>query len=701
MTTIFKPVRWEVQKLVDGVEQGTISLPDLQRPFVWQATKVRDLFDSIYRGHPVGEIMFWDVSAEGSTKSIGLDGKLAAKHQIVDGQQRLTSLFAAIKGAEITDSNYRSRRMRIAFNPGTERFEVWSPFIQKNPQWIPDIAGYFAEPWASTEAYKERLAESVGRGLTNEDHQTLADIFQKLHGVLGYQFEVIHIQEDVEKKRVADIFVRINSEGVNLKAYDYILTWLSVFWPEGRETIEGFARDSRVTPERASERTGSRVGWTPWNCYINVEPGHVVRAMVAMGQNRARLVDAYAALQAKDRSTGEVDGGRQERELAKLKQALPWVTNHTNWTEFIHTVRMAGFRSRQGITSNTNLVSSYVVFLLGRIKYAVDLPVLRVLIARWLFMSQLTSRYTGSSESMLQQELDRFGRVEAGDAAGFVGAAERVIETTLTEDFWRVSVPEALVTSGPALSPIYQCYLAALNTLDAEMFLLASPRVRTWMDPSSPQQRGMEGHHLFPRNHLETVLGITDLKWINQAANFAPTDWDTNVEISNRPPAEYWPELVDKRGFSGENLERQMYWHALPEGWHETGYDEFLIQRRALMSRVIRDGFDSIGQSAPAAPSKLRGIDSDAAGAAALQDLLEKGLLRANDLLDPVDPNWIVDAVVSDDGNVVIDGIRAFDSLDDAATYLGVTSIDGLDFWALECPTGLKPLREILTTGRP
>lgn len=97
MTDIFKTIEWTVNSLVARVEDGTIQLPDLQRPFVWPAAKVRDLFDSMYRGYPVGELMFWDVPAEGETRAISRDAQLGASHQIVDGQQRLTSLYAAIR----------------------------------------------------------------------------------------------------------------------------------------------------------------------------------------------------------------------------------------------------------------------------------------------------------------------------------------------------------------------------------------------------------------------------------------------------------------------------------------------------------------------------------------------------------------------------------------------------------------------------
>lgn len=134
MPAIFKTVPWQVDQLVSGVKQGSISLPDLQRPFVWPATKVRDLFDSMYKGYPVGALMFWDVSEDGATRKISSGIGVNAQHQIIDGQQRLTSLFAAMKGVNVRDENYRNRRIRISFNPFTERFEVRTAAIAKSPE---------------------------------------------------------------------------------------------------------------------------------------------------------------------------------------------------------------------------------------------------------------------------------------------------------------------------------------------------------------------------------------------------------------------------------------------------------------------------------------------------------------------------------------------------------------------------------------
>lgn len=696
MPAIFKTVPWQVDQLVSGVKQGSISLPDLQRPFVWPATKVRDLFDSMYKGYPVGALMFWDVPEDGATRKISSGIGVNAQHQIIDGQQRLTSLFAAMKGVNVRDENYRNRRIRISFNPFTERFEVRTAAIAKSPEWIDDISKIWDADFDEDEDFFEPL-EAAGRELPKDQRKKLKKTIQRLEGIENYTFDVVHIQADVEKRLVADIFVRINSEGVSLKAYDYILTWLSVFWPEGRDDIERFAQQSRITPQGATEITGERVSWTPWNPFWKVETGHIVRIMVAYGQNRAKLLDAYSNLQAKDRNTGQVDSEKQEHELQLLKDALPVVTNHVNWTEFIHSIQLAGFRSESNITSDFNKLASYTLFLIGRERFKVELTELRTLIARWFFMAQLTGRYTGSSESQLQRDLDLFAAPEVKNADSFRGLVDNAIRLALTNDFWEVNLPQQLVSSQYKMSPSYLCYLAALNILDADMFMLPM-KVSHWMDPSIPAEKGTEGHHLFPRAFQQKVLGITDTKRINQAANFAPTDWQTNGIISDRNPAEYWPGLVAERSQGNDWLRRQMYWHALPENWHQLPYDNFLEQRRHLIARVTRDGFEKLGTTA-LVPQLTTDFVAASEAELTLEALLDGNYLLPGDLLDPIDPDWVIDAVITDDRTIRIDGVDEFDSLDEAAQHVGVDNLSGFEFWALEKDGGLATLAEMIADG--
>lgn len=686
MSTVFKPVGWKVQGLVDSVESGVVQLPDLQRPFVWPKSKIRDLLDSMYRGYPVGELMFWNVAQEDSSRTIsGVTGRIGA-HQIIDGQQRLTSLYAVFKGEAVRDADYNSKRMFIAFNPVTEKFEVTNTAIEKSADWISNVSEFFKNSFKVRRSFKKRYEEVRGE-LTEDMEELIEERLARLDGLRNYEFTVVEIQPDADKKVVADIFVRINSEGVSLKASDFILTWLSVFWPEGRELLEGFARDSRLSPQRASEIAGRTVSWTPINNYLAVDAGQLVRVLVAVGQNRAKLGDAYNALQAKDRSTGFVMPERQEIELGKLKAALPVVLKDLHWTEFIRCLAVAGFKSRKMVTSDMNILSSYALWILGRTRFGVDVTTLRNLMARWLFMSQLSSRYSGSAETQLQKDLDRLMAIEGWDSRSFVSTLEAVISAELSDDFWTLRMPDSLVSSSSALSPAYQTYLASLNILDADMFMLRN-KIQQWMDPSLPATKGTEGHHLNPRKYLQNVIGIRDLKKINQVANFAPTDWNTNILISDRAPAEYWPALVAERGFSGIGLKQQMFWHALPEDWTTMDYDEFLHERRILMAQVTRAGYMQLksGQSviSPAVPSIAQHATQPETDVA---DLVEAGILTSGDSLNPADDSIRMRAEVTDDGVIVIDG-HEFTTLDSAAHHAGADNISGAEFWQLEDEDG-------------
>ena len=694
MSDIYKPVDWTVQQLVDSISTGGLRLPDLQRPFVWPATKVRDLMDSMYRGYPVGELMFWNRVGGDDTGAIGTTAKShTSSHLIVDGQQRLTSLFVTLTGEMVVDDEYRKKSVRISFNPFVERFEVAQPALDKSAEWVRDVATVFASPLKAFQDFTARLAEARKEPLPQHDQDIVFNALRRLEELKSRTFKVIELQSHVDKAVVADVFVRINSEGVNLTAADFILTWLSVFWPEGREELEQFARNSRLTADHITELTGAKTMWTPKNHYLAPTPGQLVRIAVAVGQNRGRLQDAYNALRARDRKTGETNPVKQAEELDKIKSAVPLVLTPLNWDEFLRVLAKAGFRSKKMITSNTTVLYTYALWLVGRERHHIDLTELRDLLARWFFMAQTTGRYTSSPETAIQQDLDRVADV--GDGEGFVKVLEGVIGTALTPDFWNIRLPEEFISSSTAVSPSYQAYLAALNILDAELFMLHE-KVRDWTDPTATNVKNVEGHHTFPRAYLRDVLGYTDMKRINQVANFVPTDWATNNLISDRPPHEYWPDLVAARDFVGESLQRQMRWHGLPENWTTLPYEEYLDHRRRLIAAVVRDGFLRLGNPNYQPPLP----DPHAIGAeapeptATLLDLINARLLSPGDLLTSTDDALEALAEVTDDGEILLDD-KTYDTPDRAARAVGDETIDGWEFWGVVEDTGTKTLASL------
>ena len=217
---LFKEVSYSLSKLMDDIEMGEIGLPDIQRPFVWKNSKVRDLFDSMYQGYPVGYLLFWETDAEKGVKQIGSHSHQRAPHLlIVDGQQRLTSLFAVMKGIPVIRENYESETIEIAFKPLEGKFDVADASIRRNPEWIPNISMCFAadaSQFAIVGEYINKLKsirEADGKEFSAEEQKQCEQAFQKLFSIGAFPFTVLQLSSGINEEQVAEVFVRINSKG--------------------------------------------------------------------------------------------------------------------------------------------------------------------------------------------------------------------------------------------------------------------------------------------------------------------------------------------------------------------------------------------------------------------------------------------------------------------------------------------------------
>ncbi|NLC07317.1 MAG: DUF262 domain-containing protein [Syntrophomonadaceae bacterium] len=585
--TLFKKVDYSLAKLIHDIEQGEIGLPDIQRPFVWEATKVRDLFDSMYKGFPVGYLLFWSNEHLNNTRQIGTVSKQAKVPRllIVDGQQRLTSLYAVLKGQPILTKDYRERHIHIAFRPRDARFEVADAAIQRDPEYIANISKLWSGEVSRNRFVKDyitRLRES--HMLTDEEEDQLSESIDRLYDLQNYPFTAMEISSTVNEEQVSEIFVRINSKGVTLKQADFILTLLSVFWDEGRSQLEKFCRDCRRPPAVGE-------GPSPFNYFIQPDPDQILRTCVGLGFKRARLQFVYSILRGKDLETGEFSEERRDSQFDVLKKAQAQVLDLTNWHEFLKVLIRAGYRSKSMISSDTGLLYAYVIFLIGRHELKVDPYQLRDVMARWFFMTALTGRYSYSPETSMEADLTRLRPIR--EAKDFIKSLDQVIKDTLSEDFWNITLVNNLESSA-ARTPVLFAYYAALNLLDAKV-LFSKMKVSELLDPAlKTKKSATERHHLFPKGFLHK-LGITEVRDTNQIANYALVEWDDNIGISDKSPAEYFPIYAQR--FKPEELAQMMEWHALPQGWDRMEYTEFLTERRKLIAQVIRKGFEKlIGQ---------------------------------------------------------------------------------------------------------
>ena len=578
--TVFTKVDYDLGALVKFISLGEIGLPDIQRPFVWKNAKVRDLFDSMYKGYPVGYLLFWQNGLV-DDRTIGTDQKQKPPRLvIVDGQQRMTSLYAVIKGVNVIRENYDNEKISIAFNPLEERFEVADAAIRRNKAYIPDISVLWSGETKITKIIRDYISDlKISREISETQESKIEDAILKLQGLVSFPFTTLELASNISEENVSDVFVRINSKGTPLNQADFILTLMSVFWDDGRSELENFCRLAK-TPSKGTA--------SPFNHFIEPSPDQLLRVDVGVAFKRARLKYVYSILRGKDLETETFSDERRVEQFEILKTAQEKTLNLQYWHDFMNCIRQAGFRSGKMISSQNNLLFSYMLYLIGRTEYKVEEFDLRGAISRWFFMSSVTGRFTGSPESAMEFDLARLRDVHS--SGEFVKMLNHICDITLTNDFWSVSLPNDLATSSPR-SPSLFAYHAALVLLDARA-LFSKIRVSELLDPSIQANRSaVERHHLYPKGYLKKS-GITAIRDTNQIANYALVEWGDNTRISDQAPLEYLTEM--KARFDQTTMDRMYRHHALPDNWEHLEYKDFLEKRRELMAQVIAEGYATL-----------------------------------------------------------------------------------------------------------
>ncbi|MEU4823020.1 DUF262 domain-containing protein [Actinomadura sp. NPDC023710] len=676
---LFRTTDYSVAHLVEAVDRGDVALPDIQRPFVWKTTKVRSLFDSMYKGFPVGFLLFWETDAEPGARRIG-SGDAVPRNLIVDGQQRLTSLYAVMKGLDVVRENYDKTRIRIAFRPADGRFEVTDAAIEKDPEFIPDISVLWAGGGfhGVVRAFTERLASR--REVSQEEQDRLTEALDRCRDLSNYSFKVMELSRSIDEEQVAEIFVRINSEGVTLNQADFILTLMSVFWEKGRRDLEDFCRGARQPTVD---------GGTAFNWYLRPQPDQLLRVSVALAFRRAVLKQVYQLLRGK--------GGQglpRDEQFALLAEAQSHVLDLGNWHKFLQCLERAGFRGAKMVTSDNAVLFTYAIWLFGRTRFAVPDRRLHAVIARWFFMAHMTGRYSGTFETQAERDFAMFVDLGDDDADGFCAVLDRVIDSTLTNDFWGIRLPNELATSA-SRSPSLSAYLAALNIHDAPL-LLSRTSVRTVLDPATTSRDGMRRSHLFPRTHLRDKFQVTT-QLSNRIANMTLVEWTGASSADD--PAVYWPLEVRASGVTEDDLRRHRYLHALPEGWEEMGYHDYLRARQEGMAAVIRDAFGLLSDPdyspdypAPDGQGVIPG--RRVYHGVSVSDLVERGFLEVGaTLVDRRPEDEAATAVVTSEGHIEIEG-ETYDTPTAASSAVGGRG-NGWDFWHTPVDGVLRSLTSV------
>lgn len=584
-----------IETLLTWVKSGEIAIPEIQRPFVWEATKVRNLLDSLYQGYPVGYLIAWrnpTVKLKDGTSSAG-------KRILIDGQQRVTALMAALLGREVLTKDYETVRIRIAFHPQEERFEVANPAIRKDVAWIEDVADVFAPNTSVFQLVTEYCAKNPG---VSQD-AVFASI-EKLRKTINNHVGVIELADDLDIETVTEIFIRVNSAGTELSQADFAMSKIAVNESYGgnllRKAIEYFCHLA-VAPDFLprivkGDKAFAESEFLPamqWLKDVNddiYDPTYTDMLRVAFTSEfgRGKLQDLVALLSGRNFETKQFEEAIAEQSFARLKKGVLAFINKTHFDRITMILRSAGFVTSDLIGGRNAVNFAYILYLKGR---AEKMPAadLEQLVRRWYAMSILRSRYTGSPETAFDLDIRQV------ELRGLASYTTSVLENELPESFWTGMLPQLMDTSS-AQSPYFLAFKAAQVKLGDKGFLSRDITVLDLLMNRS------DVHHVYPRNHLKKQ-GLARGRY-NQIANFVLAQSEINIAIGDKPPEKYFQELVHQckggvKKYGGilneEELRLNLQMHCLPEALLEEvipDYDTFLETRRKLMALKIKRWFE-------------------------------------------------------------------------------------------------------------
>jgi hypothetical protein len=586
-----------IQTLLTWVQSGEIAIPEIQRPFVWDATKVRDLLDSLYSGFPVGYLVAWrnpTIKLKDGTSSAG-------KRILIDGQQRVTALMAALLGQQVLNKDYETVKITIAFNPVDERFEVVNPAIRKDPAWIPDVAAIFAPGagiFSASQSYLERNPDA--------DSHHVSLVLEKLKNILYNHVGIIELADDLDIETVTEIFIRVNSSGAPLSQADFAMSKIAANESYGGNTLrmaidyfchlavapEFFERIEVNDPDFAASEFFSQMRWLRNTNDDIYDPTYTDMLRVAFTSEfrRGRLQDLVALLSGRNFETRQYEEAIAEQAFADLKQGILSFINKTHFDRITMILRSAGFVTSDLIGSRNAVNFAYIVYLRGR---AEGMPAadLERMVRRWYAMSVLRGRHGGSAESVFDFDIRQIA------AQGLARYADAVIANELPDSFWTGLLPQLMETSS-ATSPYFLVYKAAQAKLNDRAFLSRDITVRDLL-----LNRG-DVHHIYPRSYLKKQ-GLPRGRY-NQIANFALAQSEINIAVGDRSPEVYFRELVDQtnggvRRYGGitdlDELRANLRTNAFPDSMLDgatPSYDQFLAERRLLMARKIEAWFKSL-----------------------------------------------------------------------------------------------------------
>ncbi len=584
-----------IETLISWVKSGEIAIPEIQRPFVWSSIKVRDLMDSLYQGYPIGYIIAW------RNPNIKLkDGSLSeGKKILIDGQQRVTALTAAIIGQQIVNKDYKRIRIQIAFNPLEEKFETLTPAIEKDKRWVNDISVVF----------NEDIFDIVDNYLIENpeaDKRTIREVFQNLLNIPKKQIGLIELSGELDIERVTEVFIRINSQGVELSQADFVMSKIAANENYGgnllRKAIDYFSHLA-VAPEfyihiAENDIEFSKTEYFQKISWLKNENGDlydltykdILRVAFTFKFNRGKLSDLVSLLSGRNFETREYEEEIAKQSYDTLITGVKDFINETNFKRFLMIITSAGFVDNRLIRSVNAMNFAYILYLKLK-EQGYKSALIERYVKKWFVLTLLTGRYSGSPESRFDFDIKNISQKDFGEYL------KEIEDALLSDAFWNAELIQRLNTSS-STSPVFNVFLASQCYFNDKGFLSKDITVKNLIE-----QRG-DVHHIFPRDLLKKK-GLTRGQY-NQIANYVYTQSEINIKIGNKPIEKYLQEVKEQcnggelkyGGITTFNLViENLKQNAVPLSIFEMtmeDYQDSLIQRRKLMAEKMRKYYEMI-----------------------------------------------------------------------------------------------------------
>ena len=584
-----------IETVLAWVNGGEIAIPEIQRPFVWDSSKIRDLMDSLYQGYPIGYLITW------KNPNVRLkDGSISeGKKILIDGQQRITALSAAILGQYVINNEYERVKIKISFNPIEEKFEVQNSAILKDKTWLPDIS----------EVINGSILKIVREYLKlnpDLDENKIEQTISNLINIPKKQIGLIELSSELDIETVTEIFIRVNKEGVKLSQADFAMSKIASNTEsngnEMRKAIDYFCHLA-VAPEFYKNIIDNDKDFAKTDFFNSMkwlkdekddlyDPDYtdLIRVAFTSQFNRGRLSDLVSLLSGRNFETRSFEAEIAEKSFAILRKGVNNFISETNFKRFLMIIKSAGFISPKLIRSQNALNFAYIVYLkLKELKYP-DTEIEHN-VCKWFVYTILTGRYSGSPESYFDYDIKQISE------RPFSEIMREREEAELSDAYWNASLVQSLDTS-VASSPYFLIFLASQVKENDKGFLSKDILVRDLIE-----QRG-DIHHLFPKDYLKKQ-GLDRWKY-NQIANYVYMQSEINIKVGNKPPKGYFELILNQiqennTSVSGISSEMELFDNLKQNcvsaeivNMEINDYQHFLTMRRKLMAEKIKNYYHSL-----------------------------------------------------------------------------------------------------------